>query len=117
MFTFDLLINSDKIILTLYCKVTRSLEEPDLFTYHFITLSNFFIFFCSYELVETLKFENHWVKGPIHYYVFNSLLFCLLVLNIYWWVLILRMLVGQIRARGKVSEDIRSGKLKDSLHI
>ncbi|WJX63217.1 ASC1-like protein [Trifolium repens] len=70
----------------------------------------------SYELVETLKFENHWVKGPIHYYVFNSLLFCLLVLNIYWWVLILRMLVGQIRARGKVSEDIRSDSEDEHEH-
>lgn len=70
----------------------------------------------SYELVATLKLENHWVNGSIHYYVFNSLLFCLLVLNIYWWVLILRMLVGQIRARGKVSEDIRSDSEDEHEH-
>lgn len=57
------------------------------------------------------------MDGSIYYYVFNTLLFCLLVLNIYWWVLMLRMLVGQIRARGKVSEDIRSGKLKDLFRI
>jgi hypothetical protein len=72
-----------------------------------------FLLFCSYEVVVALKSEMSWAEATIYYYVFNSLLFCLLVLNIFWWVLMLRMLVGQIRARGKVSEDIRSGKLKD----
>ncbi|XP_004490319.1 ASC1-like protein [Cicer arietinum] len=70
----------------------------------------------SYEVVVTLKLENHWMDGSIYYYVFNTLLFCLLVLNIYWWVLMLRMLVGQIRARGKVSEDIRSDSEDEHEH-
>ena len=70
----------------------------------------------SYELVPTLKREKHWVYGSVHYYVFNSLLFCLLLLNIYWWVLMLRMVVGQIRAKGKVSEDIRSDSEDEHEH-
>ncbi|WVZ26480.1 hypothetical protein V8G54_005024 [Vigna mungo] len=65
-----------------------------------------------YEVLLTLDKEKHRVDGPIYYYLFNSLLYCLLVMHIYWWVLIFRMLVKQIEARGKVSEDVRSGKLK-----
>ncbi|XP_058775577.1 ASC1-like protein [Vicia villosa] len=70
----------------------------------------------SSEMVPTLKLGKHWVDGSIHYYVFNTLLYCLLILNIYWWVLILRMLVGQIRAKGKVSEDIRSDSEDEHEH-
>jgi len=72
----------------------------------------FFSLFVSYEVLLTLDKEKHRVDGPIYYYLFNSLLYCLLVMHIYWWVLIFRMLVKQIQARGKVSEDVRSGKLK-----
>ncbi|MBA0689174.1 hypothetical protein Goari_006912, partial [Gossypium aridum] len=64
----------------------------------------------SYEVVQTLDKEKHPVVGPICYYLFNTLLFCLLVLHIYWWVLMYRMLVNQIQAGGKISEDVRSGK-------
>ncbi|OVA12771.1 TRAM/LAG1/CLN8 homology domain [Macleaya cordata] len=63
----------------------------------------------SYEVLLSLDKEKHNVDGPIYYYVFNSLLFCLLVLHIYWWVLIFRMLVKQIQARGQLSDDVRSG--------
>lgn len=69
---------------------------------------------CSYEVVQTLDKDKHKVEGPIYYYVFNSLLFCLLVLHIYWWVLMYRMLVKQIQSRGQVSDDVRSGKAKSS---
>ncbi|XP_030463017.1 ceramide synthase 1 LOH3-like [Syzygium oleosum] len=62
----------------------------------------------SYEVMLTLDKEKHRVDGPLYYYIFNSLLYCLLVLHIYWWVLIYRMLVKQIQARGKVSDDVRS---------
>ncbi|CAI0405168.1 unnamed protein product [Linum tenue] len=65
----------------------------------------------SYEVVLTLDKKRHDWEGPIYYYVFNSLLYCLLVLHIYWWVLIYRMLVRQIQARGQLSDDVRSGKL------
>ncbi|KAJ7943261.1 LAG1 longevity assurance-like protein [Quillaja saponaria] len=64
----------------------------------------------SYEVVLTLDKEKHQVDGPIYYYVFNSLLFCLLVMHIYWWVLMYRMLVKQIQARGQLSDDVRSVK-------
>ena len=53
--------------------------------------------------------DKHKKEGPLYYYVFNSLLIGLLVLHIYWWVLIFRMLVKQIQARGKLGEDVRSG--------
>ncbi|KAI8527450.1 hypothetical protein RHMOL_Rhmol12G0076100 [Rhododendron molle] len=62
----------------------------------------------SYEVLLTLDKEKHKVDGSIYYYVFNSLLYCLLVLHIYWWVLMYRMLVKQIQARGQLSEDVRS---------
>lgn len=62
----------------------------------------------SYEVILTLDKDRHRVDGPLYYYIFNSLLYCLLVLHIYWWVLIYRMLVKQIQARGKVSDDVRS---------
>ncbi|KAF3784933.1 longevity assurance-like protein 3 [Nymphaea thermarum] len=62
----------------------------------------------SYEVLLTLDKDKYKVEGPIYYYVFNTLLLCLLVLHIYWWVLIYRMLVRQIQARGKISEDVRS---------
>ena len=65
---------------------------------------------CSYEVVLTLDKEKHAVDGPIYYYLFNTLLYCLLVLHIYWWVLMYRMLVKQIQARGQLSDDVRSGK-------
>ncbi|KAH7293400.1 hypothetical protein KP509_28G024600 [Ceratopteris richardii] len=62
----------------------------------------------SYEVLHTLDKKKHEKEGPILYYVFNFLLICLLVLHIYWWVLIFRMLVKQIQARGKLGDDVRS---------
>ncbi|KAL2904632.1 LAG1 longevity assurance-like protein 3 [Bienertia sinuspersici] len=65
----------------------------------------------SYEVVLSVDKEKHTIDGPIYYYLFNTLLYCLLVLHIYWWVLMYRMLVKQIQARGQLSDDVRSGKL------
>ncbi|MFS8028302.1 putative TRAM/LAG1/CLN8 domain, sphingosine N-acyltransferase Lag1/Lac1 [Helianthus anomalus] len=70
----------------------------------------------SYELVPVLNTEKYKTLGPIYYYLFNTLLFCLLVLHIYWWVLIYRMLVKQIQDRGKISEDVRSDSDSDHEH-
>ncbi|KAI3778831.1 hypothetical protein L2E82_08216 [Cichorium intybus] len=67
----------------------------------------------SYEVVQTLDKEKHVKEGPMYYYVFNTLLFCLLVLHIYWWVLMYRMLVKQIQDRGKLSDDVRSDSDSD----
>ncbi|CAK9157363.1 unnamed protein product [Ilex paraguariensis] len=70
----------------------------------------------SYEVIQTLDKDKHKVDGPIYYYVFNSLLFCLLVLHIYWWVLMYRMLVKQIQARGQLSDDVRSDSEGEDEH-
>ncbi|KAJ0984412.1 hypothetical protein J5N97_002768 [Dioscorea zingiberensis] len=70
----------------------------------------------SYEVVLTLDKEKHKVEGPIYYYIFNSLLISLLVLHIYWWVLIYRMLVKQIQARGHIGDDVRSDSEGEEEH-
>ncbi|XP_059655604.1 ceramide synthase 1 LOH3-like [Cornus florida] len=70
----------------------------------------------SYEVLLSLDKDKHRIDGPIYYYVFNTLLFCLLVLHIYWWVLIYRMLVKQVQARGKLSEDVRSDSEGEDEH-
>ncbi|KAL3824020.1 hypothetical protein ACJIZ3_020049 [Penstemon smallii] len=70
----------------------------------------------SYEVLLTLDKEKHKKDGPIYYYLFNFLLFSLLVLHIYWWVLMYRMLVKQIQARGQVSEDVRSDSEDEDPH-
>lgn len=70
----------------------------------------------SYEVVLTLDKEKHAVDGPIYYYLFNTLLYCLLVLHIYWWVLMYRMLVKQIQARGQLSDDVRSDSEDEGEH-
>jgi ceramide synthetase len=62
----------------------------------------------SYEVLHTLDKKKHQKEGPIYYYVFNSLLYCLLFIHIYWWVLMYRVLVKQVKARGKLGEDVRS---------
>ncbi|XP_050237333.1 ceramide synthase 1 LOH3-like [Mercurialis annua] len=62
----------------------------------------------SYEVLLTLNMEKHKVVGPLYYYLFNTLLFCIAVFNVYWWSLMVGMVVDQIKARGKVSDDVRS---------
>ncbi|KAF5755419.1 putative TRAM/LAG1/CLN8 domain, sphingosine N-acyltransferase Lag1/Lac1 [Helianthus annuus] len=70
----------------------------------------------SYEVVQTLDQEKHSPEAPVYYYVFNTLLFCLFVFHIYWWVLMYRMLLKQIQDRGKVSDDVRSDSESDNEH-
>ncbi|XP_075485094.1 ASC1-like protein isoform X1 [Primulina tabacum] len=70
----------------------------------------------SYEVVQTLDKEKHKMDGPIYYYIFNFLLFTLLVLHIYWWILMFRMLVKQVQARGQISEDVRSDSEDEDQH-
>ncbi|CAI9277275.1 unnamed protein product [Lactuca saligna] len=65
----------------------------------------------SFEILEALENFKGNEEGLYYYYLFNTLLFCLFVLHIYWWVLIYRSLLKQIQDRGRVTEDIRSGKL------
>ncbi|XLR46770.1 hypothetical protein HN51_030838 [Arachis hypogaea] len=79
-------------------------------------LSSFTSFFASYEILLTLDKEKHKVEARKYYYVFNSLLYCLLVLHIYWWVMIFRMLVRQLQARRKISDDVRSDSEDEDSH-
>lgn len=61
----------------------------------------------SYESLQYL--DKCVIEGPILYYVFNTLLITLLVIHVYWWLLIWRMLMKQMKDRGKISDDVRSG--------
>ncbi|XP_077216393.1 ASC1-like protein isoform X2 [Tasmannia lanceolata] len=70
----------------------------------------------SYEVILTLDKEKHQIDGSLFYYVFNSLLFCLLVLHFYWFVLMYRMLARQIRARGQLGGDVRSDSEDEGEH-
>eukprot|EP00249_Psilotum_nudum_P018851 c26989_g1_i1 orf=488-1420(+) len=62
----------------------------------------------SYEVLQVLDKAKHKTEGPIYYYIFNSLLLSLLVLHIYWWILICRMIARQIQERGNLGDDVRS---------
>ncbi|KAJ3694777.1 hypothetical protein LUZ60_000154 [Juncus effusus] len=70
----------------------------------------------SYEVLLALDKEKHKFEGPIYYYIFNALLITLFILNVYWWVLIYRMLVKQIQSKGHVGEDIRSDSEDEEEH-
>ncbi|XP_065860641.1 ceramide synthase 1 LOH3-like isoform X2 [Euphorbia lathyris] len=70
----------------------------------------------SYEVLLTLDLEKHNVDGPLHYYIFNTLLFCVVVFNIYWWMLMVGMVLEQIRARGQVPDDVRSDSEGEDKH-
>ncbi|XP_050258322.1 ceramide synthase 1 LOH3-like isoform X12 [Quercus robur] len=70
----------------------------------------------SYEVLLTLDMEKHMIDGSIYYYLFNTLLFCLLIIHIYWWKLMVIMVVNQIHARGQISDDVRSDSESDTEH-
>ncbi|KAJ9187345.1 hypothetical protein P3X46_002809 [Hevea brasiliensis] len=70
----------------------------------------------SYEVLLTLDMEKHMVDGPLYYYLFNTLLFSLVVFNVYWWSLMVGMVVEQIKARGRVSKDVRSDSEGEEEH-
>jgi len=67
----------------------------------------------TYECLQIIDREK-FLYGPPLYYVLNSLLICLLVLHVYWWLLIWRMIKGQVQNSGKVTEDVRSDSDSDS---
>jgi hypothetical protein len=81
--------------------------------YLFFLVLSFCILHHSYEIVSALNKEKQMVDGSIYYYLFNTLLFSLLVLHIYWWILMVGMVMAQIQAGGQVSDDVRSGKEHD----
>ncbi|KAF6166318.1 hypothetical protein GIB67_015864 [Kingdonia uniflora] len=71
----------------------------------------------SCEVILTLDNDKHHVSGSIYYYVFNTLLLSLLFCNIYWWMLMLRMLIKQIQARGQLVDDVRSDSEDEDEHV
>lgn len=60
----------------------------------------------SYEFIECLMVLDSFPSAL--YYIFNTMLFTLLIFHIYWWKLICAMIMRQMGNRGKVGEDIRS---------
>ena len=63
--------------------------------------------FLSYHLAKVLRLSEAY--DMLLYYVFNTMLLTLLVFHIYWWILICFMIKRQLKNRGQVGEDIRSG--------
>jgi hypothetical protein len=61
----------------------------------------------SYKVISYIDLSKAHIS--FLYYVCNTLLITLLVIHIYWWVLISRMVIRQLRNCGKVGEDVRSG--------
>ncbi|KMZ61730.1 LAG1 longevity assurance-like protein [Zostera marina] len=64
----------------------------------------------SYLSIEFISSNENFT---IMYYIFNTMLFTLLVFHIYWWILIYSMIMRQLKNRGKVGEDIRSDSDSD----
>ncbi|XP_078431548.1 LAG1 longevity assurance-like protein [Wolffia australiana] len=73
------------------------------------------IYSTSYESLLAIDRTKH-PEGSYYYYIFNFLLITLFFLHIYWWVLIFRMLVKQIKSRGQVGEDVRSDSEGEDEH-
>eukprot|EP00850_Spirogloea_muscicola_P006411 SM000030S11420 [mRNA] locus=s30:514847:516083:- [translate_table: standard] len=61
----------------------------------------------SWEVLQIVDLSNP--ACPRLYYAFNSMLITLLLVHLYWWLLISRMILRQLKNRGKVGDDVRSG--------
>ncbi|KAG9137052.1 hypothetical protein Leryth_019002 [Lithospermum erythrorhizon] len=68
----------------------------------------------SYYLCDVLNLSEAYHTAL--YYIFNTMSLTLLVFHIYWWILIYSMIMRQLKNRGKVGEDIRSGKQFNDFH-
>lgn len=66
----------------------------------------------SYEVLQVLDKANHEKEGPLLYYVFNTLLIMLLVMHVYWFILIMRVIIKQLPSSGQVA-DVRSSDDED----
>lgn len=89
-------------------------EQNSIFDYIFLysalsifLLTVWMVKFPSYDLCDFLKLSEAYDASL--YYVFNTMLLTLLVFHIYWGILIYLMIMRQLKNRGKVGEDIRSG--------
>nr|XP_025885850.1 protein ASC1-like [Solanum lycopersicum] len=73
----------------------------------------FIIYSTSYEvlfIVDKEKQQN--INGIILYFVINSMLICLLLLHIYWWTLICRVIINILK-KGQF-DDVRSDSESES---
>lgn len=61
----------------------------------------------SCEVINYVDLSQSYTS--FQYYIFNTLLITLLVIHLYWWVLIMRMVIKQLKNCGKVGDDVRSG--------
>ncbi|CAM6093921.1 unnamed protein product [Calypogeia fissa] len=64
-----------------------------------------------YEVTKYVDKSNN--VHAVHYYTFNTLLMTLLVIHIYWWILICRMVSKQLHMQGKIPNDVRSDSEED----
>lgn len=71
--------------------------------------------FPSYDMQNCMNLSEAYPM--LLYYVFNTMLLTLLVFHIYWWILICSMIMRQLKNRGQVGEDIRSGESIFWFHI
>ena len=62
----------------------------------------------SVQVVKLLPEQAFSPTGPPLYYLFNFILLLLLVLHIYWWILIAKVIYRQIAGSGL--DDVRSGE-------
>lgn len=65
---------------------------------------------CSVEVQKLLPEQARAATGPPIYYLFNFFLILLLVLHVYWWILIAKVIYRQIAGSG--IDDVRSGEGK-----
>ncbi|KAK9112784.1 hypothetical protein Scep_020303 [Stephania cephalantha] len=59
--------------------------------------------------IDAIEAMDTYSSPRLLYYSFNTMLVTLLVFHVYWWILIYSMIERQLKNRGKVGEDIRSG--------
>ncbi|KAL3529363.1 hypothetical protein ACH5RR_008685 [Cinchona calisaya] len=69
----------------------------------------------SYEVLYIMDNDTSILESKL-YYFFNSLLFCLLALHLYWGRLMFKMVIAQIKANGQVSDDVRSDSEGEEKH-
>jgi cation transport ATPase len=91
---------------------TRRKDFKVMMSHHIITIG---LISCSYitgyEVTKYVDKSNN--VHAVHYYTFNTLLMTLLVIHIYWWILICRMVSKQLHMQGKIPNDVRSDSEED----
>lgn len=75
------------------------------------------LFCCSIEVLSVLDREDYDKEGPPLYYGFNTLLIMLLVMHVYWFILILRVIARQITSNSAAPDDGRSGLDSSSFSV